>query len=52
MEGRGDGLKGLDLGCSIDHSCEGLQHFWVEEVVLGGKGDTILVFRADLSARC
>src|ERR1039458_9211347 len=29
MEGRGDGLKRLNLGRSIDHSCKGFQHFWV-----------------------
>ena len=29
MEGRGDGLKRLNLGRSIDHSCQGFQHFWV-----------------------
>src|ERR1700737_1370306 len=29
MEGRGDGLKRLNLGRSIDYSCQGLQHFWV-----------------------
>jgi uncharacterized protein (TIGR00730 family) len=29
MEGRGDGLKRLNLGRSIDHSCQGFQHFCV-----------------------
>jgi hypothetical protein len=29
MEGRGDSLKRLNLGRSIDHSCKGFQHFWV-----------------------
>ena len=29
MEGRSNGLKCLNLGRSIDHSCKGFQHFWV-----------------------
>jgi hypothetical protein len=29
MERRGDGSKRLNLGRSIDHSWNGLQHFWV-----------------------
>src|ERR1017187_622166 len=29
LEGRGDGLKRLNLGRSIDHSCKCSQHFWV-----------------------
>src|SRR6202022_3893351 len=29
MEGRVDNLTGLNLGRSIDYSCQGLQHFWV-----------------------
>src|ERR1017187_3381320 len=34
MEGRGYGLKRLNLGHSIDHSCKGFQHFWVSSGVV------------------
>ena len=35
MEGRGDGLKCLNLGCSFNQSSQGLQHFRVSIVVVG-----------------
>src|SRR5208282_4116141 len=29
VKGRGDNLKGVDLGCSLDESCQRLQHLRV-----------------------
>jgi hypothetical protein len=35
MEGRVDNLTGLNLGCSLDKSCHGLQHLGVSGGVVG-----------------
>ena len=35
MEGRSNGLKRLNLGRSIDHSCKFSQHLWVRICVVG-----------------
>src|ERR1039458_7116568 len=29
LEGRGDNVKGVNLGCSLDKSCQRLQHLWI-----------------------